>query len=597
MKRLAEPIVGTTWANVNSTFSGGGVAEMLRSIVPLATGLGIDAQWWAIEGSEDFFKVTKKFHNLLQGRPESLILDEIFGDYLDTIEQNALKAHIAADVIEIHDPQPAAMIMSGVLYGNVLWRSHIDTSSPDRVLWRFLLPYINQCAGAIFTLPKFAGPGLNIPHYQVYPSIDPLAEKNRQLSAAEALEVLAPVFHEHGIDSERPIIAVVSRYDPHKNQAAVLEAFKALRKVYSGKCPPYLVFLGNTASDDPEGESILRDLQQIAGDDPDVRFLVNVENNDRVVGALMRHARLCVHVSTKEGFGLVVAEAAWQGTPVIGSTAGGIYRQIVDGETGYIVEPNDVDALASRMSQLLDDQEQAETMGEGGREHIRQNFLLPSMLHRYLAILQFYAGKTTSLPASRIDKLSYREIQDHIGAPKRGWLASSVESKAVHDGATSKTSYLVMAHQTVGSPQLLRALLEIQANEPEAEFVLVIPEIGRRPEGDGPEVLAAEHERRSSAVRALEESGVRIERVEVSERIAIDALEHELKSHATRFKGTILSTLPKGMSWWLDSGLVDRAASFGPPVLHVVSLKNSDEPKQKVRHAPLASDDSQTAAG
>lgn len=589
MKRLAEPLAGTTWASVNSTFSGGGVAEMLRSIIPLAAGLGIDAQWWAIEGSEDFFKVTKKFHNLLQGRPESLTLDEIFGAYLDTIDQNALKTHIAADVVEIHDPQPAAMIMSGVLYGKVLWRSHIDTSSPDKVLWRFLLPYINQCAGAIFTLPKFAGPGLNIPHYQIYPSIDPLAVKNRQLSEAEALEVLGPLFHDHDIDPERPIIAAVSRYDPHKNQAGILEAFRLLRRGYSGGPPPYLIFLGNTASDDPEGESILRDLQQLAGDDPDVRFLVNVEDNDRVVGALMRQARLCVQVSTKEGFGLVVAEAAWQGTPVIGSTAGGIDRQIVDGMTGYVVEPNDVEALASRMSQLLGDKDEARRMGEGGMEHIRQNFLLPSMLVRYLPILQLYTGKTTSLPASRINRLSYSEIQDHFVSPKRGWLGSHTELPSTPNGEASKPSYLVMAHHTLGSPQLLGALSEIQATEPEAEFVLLVPETGTRPEVGSSEVLPMEDEDQSrlTAIRTLESSGVRIERVEVTGDRPLDALENELRSHSASFKGTILSTLPKGMSFWLESGLVDRAASFGPPVMHVVSLKSPADSQKRPSIASL----------
>jgi trehalose synthase len=410
LKRLAEPVRDKAWANVNSTLVGGGVAEMLRSVVPLARALGIDAHWYVIEGDNEFFQVTKKFHNMLQGIDMPVSLEEIFHAYLNTIDENAKNTFITADMIEIHDPQPAAMVMNGVIYGNVLWRCHIDTSRPMQTIWRFLLPYINHCAAAIFTMPSFIGPGLQIPVYQITPCIDPLTEKNRHYSEKEALEVLEPLFKEHDIDPERPIIAAVSRYDIHKNQATIIEAFKKMKKAGGMDPAPYLVFLGNTATDDPEGGAMLERLRDQSGEDPDVRFLVNVSNNDAVVGALMRYCRCFVHVSTREGFGLVVTEAMWQGAPLIGSNAGGIAMQVVDGETGYVVEPRDSDALAGHMKRLVEDRELAEAMGEKGRSRVRENFLLPELARRYVKLLRYYTRVDREMPEFRLSDLTYSEV-------------------------------------------------------------------------------------------------------------------------------------------------------------------------------------------
>jgi trehalose synthase len=410
IKRLAEPLEGIGWANVNSTFMGGGVAEMLRSVIPLARDLGLRASWYVIRGTDDFFKVTKKFHNMLQGLDNSISLEEIFGAYLDTIHENSKNTYIASDMVVVHDPQPAALVMNGVIFGNVLWRCHIDTSAPNMTIWRFLLPYVNHCAGAIFTMPEFVGPGLQIPIYQVAPCIDPLAEKNRMYTDRDALEILSPLFNEHDVDPERPIIAAISRYDIHKNQATILKSFQKLREEKSFDKPPYLIFLGNTATDDPEGEEMLDTLKNAAGDDPDVRFWVNVENNDQVVGALMKIARTFVHVSTREGFGLVVAEALWQGTPVIGSKVGGITQQVVDGKTGFLVDPFDAGTIAARMADLLERPDQAEVLGGQGREHVRRNFLLPELVRKYLVLLQFYTGVRRELPEFRLNGLSYSEV-------------------------------------------------------------------------------------------------------------------------------------------------------------------------------------------
>jgi trehalose synthase len=416
LKRLAESITGKGWANVNSTLTGGGVAEMLQSVIPLARGLGIKAHWYVIKGHDSFFKVTKKFHNMLQGLNGSISLDEIFGAYLDTIDDNSKNTFITSDMVVIHDPQPVAMVMNGIILGNVLWRCHVDTSSPNQIIWRFLLPYINHYAGAIFTMPEFTSPGINIPLYQIMPCIDPRAEKNRQCSSREALDTLSPLFDEYDIDPERPILAAISRYDIHKNQGTILEAFNRIRQLKSYDPPPYLIFMGNTAPDDPEGGAVLEGLTQKAGDDPDVRFWVNVENNDRVVGALMRIARGFIHISTREGFGLVVSEALWQGTPVIGSRVGGIMTQVLDGKTGYLVNPMDIDAIVEKTMRLLDYPEEAELLGSQGREHVRKYFLLPELVRRYLVLLRFYSNVDRGMPEFRLNDLSYSEVINVIRA-------------------------------------------------------------------------------------------------------------------------------------------------------------------------------------
>ena len=410
LKRLADSVSGKSWASLSSTFQGGGVAEMLHSVIPLVKSMGIDASWAVIEGPQEFFQVTKKFHNLLQGVEQPITLGELFEQYLGTIEANAKKTNIAADMIVVHDPQPIGLTASGSFFGNVLWRCHIDTSTPNPTLWRFVLPYINQCAGAIFTQPEFVGAGLNVPVYQIAPCIDPLVDKNQLYNQRDALATLDRLFTEHNVDPGRPILAAISRYDIHKNQGTVLEAFRKLREERTYATPPYLIFLGNTAPDDPEGEGMLASLREQAGDDPDVRFWVNVPDNDRVVGALMHLARSFIHIPTREGFGLVVTEALWQGTPVVGSNVGGVIKQVVDGKTGYVVDPKNVEATASRMARVLDDPEEAEALGKGGREHVRQNFLLPELVSRYLTLLHYYSGVSDTLPPFRLDSVAHNEI-------------------------------------------------------------------------------------------------------------------------------------------------------------------------------------------
>jgi trehalose synthase len=188
LKELAKPLHGKTWINLNSTCIGGGVAEILHSLVPFAKGLGVNCRWYVMEGVDEFFTVTKKFHNLLQGKEDEISMKEIFSAYLDTVNKNLKSKKLVGDMIVIHDPQPAAAIMSGNLLGTILWRCHIDTSEANEYIWRFLLPYINQYDGAIFTSNEFVKEGIHIPIYNVAPAIDPLKEKNLAITHKQALE-------------------------------------------------------------------------------------------------------------------------------------------------------------------------------------------------------------------------------------------------------------------------------------------------------------------------------------------------------------------------------------------------------------------------
>ncbi|MFQ5952560.1 MAG: glycosyltransferase [Candidatus Omnitrophota bacterium] len=410
IKFLAAPLEKKVWANVNSTFIGGGVAEMLQSMVPLARGLGIDARWFVIEGSDEFFTVTKKFHNLLQGVDQDITLREIFHAYLDTIDENTREVEVVGHMVTIHDPQPAAMIMQGNVYGHIFWRCHIDTSGASRRIWRFLLPYINQYEGAIFTSRDFMRENIQVPAYEINPSIDPLREKNKRRTRKEALKVLEDLFNKNNIDPERPIIAAVSRYDVHKNQRAIIEAFKLIKKNPSKGIDPILIMIGNSASDDPEGMKMYEEMQKAAEEEKDIHLFLNVENNDPVIGSLLSISDCFVHVSTKEGFGLVVSEAMWQGTPVVGSKVGGIQKQVINGHNGFLVEPYERAEIAKAIKSILEDKPLRETLSKHAQQSVEQHFLLPHMLVKHLMLMRYCLEIDNKIPKFRINSLSYKEI-------------------------------------------------------------------------------------------------------------------------------------------------------------------------------------------
>ncbi|MDD5671165.1 MAG: glycosyltransferase [Candidatus Omnitrophica bacterium] len=413
LKWLAAPLEHKIWSNVNSTFVGGGVAEMLQSIIPFARALGIDCRWFVIEGTQEFFNVTKKFHNLLQGIRQPITIEEIFHAYLDTLTENTKRAKVVAHFITVHDTQPAAMIMSGMLYGHTIWRCHIDTSQASRRIWRFLLPYVNQYSGAVFTAAEFIKENLQTPAYEISPSIDPLRAKNKEYSREEALGHLSDLFHKAGIDPDRPLIVAISRYDIHKNQKGIIRSFKLLKENLKNRSP-LLIMLGNTATDDPEGAAMFDFVREEAEGDPDIHLFLNVENNDVVVGSLMRLADCFVHIATREGFGLVVSEAMWQGTPVIGSYVGGIKKQIMHGNTGFLVNPNDYEAVAAHMKTLVEDKAQRMSMGKNAKEFVREHFLLPVMMKKEFELMRYYLEIDNKTPEFRINELTYNEIKQAL---------------------------------------------------------------------------------------------------------------------------------------------------------------------------------------
>lgn len=390
LKVLAEPLENKKWLSINSTFEGGGVAEMLYSVVPLARGLGLDARWYCMEGDDDFFTITKKLHNLIQGVDQQLSIKDLLYTYIENTKSNFHDHEIMGDLVVVHDPQPIASIMHGNYKGNIVWRCHIDTTDANQAIWNFLVPYINHYHGAIFTSEKFVKEGIRTPVYNITPCIDPLTQKNTQYSKQEAVEIVTPLANEHDIDLDRPIVLAVSRYDIHKNQPSIVKAFQKMKKDPDvKKIKPLLVLVGNLASDDPEGQGQFENIKELIGGDPDVRALLNIPDNDRNIGALMRLANHFVHVSTKEGFGLVVTEAMWQGAPVIGSRVGGIVKQVIDGKTGYLVEPMDVDAIAMNMKKILLDGDMRNQLSETAVTHVQQNFLLPVLVRNYIILMRY----------------------------------------------------------------------------------------------------------------------------------------------------------------------------------------------------------------
>jgi trehalose synthase len=293
----------------------------------------------------------------------------------------------------VHDPQPCASIVHGNYEGKMIWRCHIDTSEANEMIWNFLLPYINNYDGSIFSQRSFVKPGIKKPVYQIAPAIDPLSIKNRQRSDKEGYDTLAPFWSKYNIDPGRPIILAVSRYDVHKNQEIIIKSFLKFKKdKLIRKLKPILIIVGNSATDDPEGMAMYRKIQETAGNDKDIYTLLNIENNDEYIGALMKVAKIFVHVSTKEGFGLVVTEALWQGTPVIGSNVGGIRLQVINGKTGYLVNPNNIHGIVTFMKHLLTNHDEREKLGYNAVEHIRDNFLITTLVKKYLILMRFILG-------------------------------------------------------------------------------------------------------------------------------------------------------------------------------------------------------------
>jgi trehalose synthase len=378
LRCLADKTRGKSILHVNSTRVGGGVAEILRSLVPLLADIGVEARWEVITGTEDFFAVTKAFHNALQGAEQdpSPAMLEI---YREINRRNARQIPLEADYVVIHDPQPAALILHKPGAGRWIWRCHIDISHPQRKVWNFLRQFVVQYDGAIFSLPRFAQ-RLPIPQFLIYPSIDPLSEKNRDLSPEEQEQALDRL----RIPRDKPILLQVSRFDRFKDPVGVIRAYRLVKKHHDVR----LILAGGGATDDPEGEKVLAEVREAAQSDPDILILLLPPDANLEINALQRAATIVLQKSLREGFGLTVAEAMWKGKPVIGGFAGGITVQLVYGVTGFTV--NSPEGAAFRIHYLLDNPDLMAKVGEDGREFVRRNFLITRHLGDYLALMRYW---------------------------------------------------------------------------------------------------------------------------------------------------------------------------------------------------------------
>lgn len=372
---MSEKVKGKSLLNINSTRSGGGVAEILNRLVPMLNELEIKVGWEIMQGSEGFFKVTKAFHNALQGRDPG-ISDRMYQLYIEENRENAKRLTFDADMILVHDPQPAALIDYGDRAGKWVWRCHIDISQPARRVWRFLKNYVLKYDAAIFSLPTFAQK-LPIPKFLIYPSIDPLSDKNRELSRREVNKILDRL----DIPRDKPILLQVSRFDRFKDPVGVIQAYRIVKR--HNDCR--LILVGGSAADDPEGDVVLQEVREAAGQDPDIHVLLLPPDSNIEVNALQRAATVVLQKSLREGFGLTVAEAMWKGKPVVGGFAGGITVQIMYYHTGYTV--SSVEGAAFRIRHLLNNPEIGRKMGNDAKEYVRRNFLITRHLADYLTLM------------------------------------------------------------------------------------------------------------------------------------------------------------------------------------------------------------------
>jgi trehalose synthase len=378
VRALGEKLKGKSVTHVNSTSFGGGVAEIMQSLVPLMRDAGLEVHWEVMRGGFDFFNITKKLHNALQGMNIPLT-DEEERTYIEYNRMNSELAILDTDFVMVHDAQPAALIQFYPNKANKwIWRCHMDLSTPNIAAWTFLEPFIGRYNAAVFTAKEYVVPSLNVQTLIRPPSINPLSEKNRELSESDVLGVL----ERYGVKCDQPIISQVARFDPWKDPSGVIDVYRLAKK----QIPTLqLLLIAGMAADDPEGWLFFEKTVRHAGEDPDIHFLTDLKGvREREVNALQRASDVVLQMSTREGFGLTVAEALWKGVPVVGRRVGGIPLQIVDGVNGFLVDS--VEQAAERVQFLLKNKEAAKQMGISGKEHVRQNFLIISQIRGYMTL-------------------------------------------------------------------------------------------------------------------------------------------------------------------------------------------------------------------
>ena len=371
VREKAKALQDLRVAHVNSTYYGGGVAELLSSLTLLMSSVGIKTEWRVIQGAPDFFSVTKKMHNALQGG--QINLSELKREiYEGVVWENAVRNHLDHDRVIIHDPQPLPMIGHYEKKGPWIWRCHVDLTEPNRELWEYLAPFVEKYDAAILSLQEYRQE-LVTPQMFFMPAIDPFSIKNSPLSEEERQARL----DYYDIPTDLPLVVQVSRFDRWKDPEGVIEAFKLAR----GEIDATLVLLGNIATDDPEGEEVY---QSLLGHQ-DERIIILARQDTALVNALQSRAAVVLQKSIREGFGLTVTEAMWKGTPVIGGNVGGIRYQIEDGVNGFLV--SSVEEAAQRMVQLIADEGLRERIGQRAKETVRERFLMIRLLEQYLDLL------------------------------------------------------------------------------------------------------------------------------------------------------------------------------------------------------------------
>ncbi|TMB54429.1 MAG: glycosyltransferase [Deltaproteobacteria bacterium] len=375
LRRLSERVRGRRVLHVSTSGKVGGVAEILRRLVPLLEEAGVDAGWESLDGEEAAPQVAVRLHTALQGDEERMP-PETFDDFRTFTRARAASLELTADVVVTHDVLPAALVDARPPEGAWVWRCHLDVSRPQRRAWTFLRQFVVKFDAAVFSLPSFAQ-RLPIPQFLVYPSIDPLSDKNRDLAPSEIDAILAQL----GVPRDKPILLQVARFDRFKDPLGVIDAYRLVKRQHDCR----LVLVGGAESDDPGGVELSADVREAASHDPDLHVLELPAHARREVNALQRAATIVFQKSTREGFGLGVAEAMWKSKPVIGGFAGGITAQVIYDVTGYTV--NSVEGAAFRARQLLADPELCARLGAAGREHVRQNFLITRQLGDELALM------------------------------------------------------------------------------------------------------------------------------------------------------------------------------------------------------------------
>jgi trehalose synthase len=382
LRTLATRLHGRSVQMVNSTAVGGGVAEILNRMVPLMQELGLAVRWDVITGGEDFFAITKAFHNALHGESFQMP-DESFKTFLAYNEQNRARLHFDTDFTMIHDPQPAALIDARSGHGgHWIWRCHIDLSRPNKKVWDFLAPYVNRYDASIFSSPDFSR-RLPIPQYLLYPSIDPLSEKNRELDPG----LISRTLDRFGIDPHRPIVTQISRFDRLKDPVGVVRAYQIVKRYTDCQ----LVLAGGGASDDPEGEAVLAEVREAVQKDGDIHILDLPPWSAVEINALQRASTIIVQKSLREGFGLTVTEGLWKKKPVVASAVGGIPTQVIHKHTGMLA--HSIEGTAYQIRFLLANPAIAQKLGENGHEHVREHFLITSDIRRHLTLFLHFLSE------------------------------------------------------------------------------------------------------------------------------------------------------------------------------------------------------------